>query len=206
MASPRGKTTHPPALSVSAGPGIAAALLSGRKTEMRVLPQSPVARAAPGDRVTVRESCIPARIRAGKVHATALATAELAIFPDGWRRHRDGRGERGRRPTDPDHPWIGAMHMPSWASRATLVIEGTRVERLQRITAAGVRAEGARPLVAGWLWRWPRPIPGIHPGARRAFAHFWDVHHSAPGECWADDPEVVVLSFRVETRAGRLGN
>ena len=54
---------------VIADPGIAAALLSGRKTEMRVLAQGPLAAVAPGDRIQVRESVIPARMAGGCVGA-----------------------------------------------------------------------------------------------------------------------------------------
>ena len=171
---------------------------------MRVLASSPLAAVAPGDRIRVRESVIAARVRDKKVFATSLARAELAIFPDGWRQHRDGQGEQGRRPTDPEHQWIGAMHMPRWASRMTLAVERVASGQLQEITAAEARAEGATPLLGGLLWRWPAPIPGVHRGARRAFAHHWDIHHSALGECWADNPAIVVLEFHTET--GVVGN
>jgi|GEM_PF-1221224 len=189
-----------------ASPGIAAALLSGRKTQMRVLPASPLAQVVPGDRVRVRESIIAARAEAGKIYATSLAKADLAIFPDGSRRYRDGRGEQGRRPTDPEHQWIGAMHMPRWASRAALIVDWTRTGRLQRIGRSDIRAEGAYPLLIGPLWRWPKPIPGLHLGAKAAFAHHWNLHHSATGERWEDDPQVTVLGFRIETLSARVGN
>lgn len=182
------------------GPGIAAALISGRKTQMRVVAHSPLARAAPGNRVWLREACIAGRYEAGEIYSTSLAKAELVIFADGWRQHRDGSSERGRPPTDPDHQWITAMSMPKWASRATLVVEWVRTDRLRQITRADVRAEGASPLLGGLLWRWPRPIPGLYRTSRQAFARYWDLHHSLPGERWQDDPPVVVLGFRVETR------
>lgn len=183
-----------------ADPGTAAALLSGRKTQMRVLLHSPLAWLEPGDRIRLREACIAARMQAGKIHSTTLARADRVIFPDGWQRRRDGGGEQGRRPSDPDHKWITPLRMPAWASRATLVVEWVRTEPLRRITRADVRAEGARPLLGGLLWRWPRPIPGLHASPGRAFARHWDIRHSTPGERWRDDPEVVVLGFRVESR------
>lgn len=200
MAAPRPQASSPDPFLL-ADPGMAAALLSGGKTQMRVLPDSPLARLSPGDRVAMREPCIAARMAAGRVHATALAHAEFVIFADGGRRHRDGSVSRGRRPTGSDHAWITAMHMPRWASRATLVIEATHRERLRHIARAAIRAEGAMPLAGGLLWRWPRPIPGLHRGARRAFAHLWDLRHDRPGTRWADDPEVVVLTFRIEPAA-----
>lgn len=99
---------------VLADPGIATALLTGGKTEMRVPAHSPLASVVPGDRIQVREACIPARMVGGKLHATARARAELVVFADGWRQHRDGSHERGRRPTDSYSQWIGAMYMPDW--------------------------------------------------------------------------------------------
>lgn len=166
---------------------------------MRVTGDGPLTRATPGSRIALREACIAARMVGGKVHATSLARADMAIFADGTRCHRDGRLERGRRPTDPGHQWVGAMHMPGWASRATLVVSAVREERLRRITRRGVRAEGAIPLLGGLLWRWPAPIPGLYAGATRAFAHHWDLHHTAPGTGWGDDPLVTVIGFRVES-------
>ena len=182
-----------------ADPGMATALLAGRKTQLRVLDRSPLAGATPGDRIAVREACIAGRDVGGQVYSTSLAKAEFVIFADGWRRYRDGSGKAGRRPTDPEHQWISALQMPKWASRATLVIEQVRTERLQQITPRDVRAEGAFAFAGGLAWRWPKPVPGIHPTARRAFARYWDITRTAPGERWQDDPLVVVLGFRVET-------
>ncbi|MBT2185370.1 hypothetical protein [Sphingobium nicotianae] len=181
-----------------ADPGMAAALLAGRKTQMRVLVHSPLAQVAPGERIAVREACIPGRYVAGQVYSTSPANATFVIFPDGWRQHSDGSVKRGRRPTDPDHLWIPAIQMPDWAGRATLIIERVRTERLQRISRRDVRAEGAVPLLGGLLWRWPPPMPGRYLTASRAFAHYWNVRHAMPGERWEDDPPVVVLGFRVE--------
>jgi len=182
---------------VIADPGIAAALLAGRKTEMRVIARSPLATAAPGDRIAVREACIPARIVGGKLHATARCRAELVVFADGWRQHRNGSHERGRRPTDDYSPWLGAMHMPAWATRLTLVVESVRPGRLHDMTRTEARAEGAIPLLAGLLWRWPGPVGRRYLDPRRAFQTYWDLLH-APGDRWADDPDVVTIGFRVE--------
>lgn len=180
-----------------ADPGIAAALVAGRKTQMRVLAHSPLAQTRPGDRVIVREPCIAGRYVEGKVYATALDRAEFMIFADGWRQHRDGSVERGRRPTDPDHLWLPALRMPSWAARMALLIDRVEAHPLRRIARADIRAEGAVPLLGGLLWRWPRPVPGVHPTARGAFARYWNIQHSARGERWEDDPLVATLHFRV---------
>lgn len=182
---------------VIADPGIAAALLAGRKSAMRVLASGPLAAVAPGDRIQVRESIIPARMVDGRIHATSRSRADLAIFADGWRQHRDGSHERGRRPTDEYSQWTGAMHMPAWATRLTLTVEATCPGRLQQMTRADVRAEGVMPLFGGLLWRWPRPIGGLHLDPRPAFKAHWDLLH-APGDRWADDPAVVTIGFRVD--------
>ena len=184
---------------VIADPGIAAALLSGRRTEMRVLARGPLASVAPGDRIQVRESVIPARIVAGAVHATSRHRAELAIFADGWRQHRDGSHQRGRRPSDEYSQWLGPMHMPAWATRLTLAVESVRPGRLREMTRAEARAEGVLPVLGGLAWRWPKPIKGHHLDPRRAFRAHWDLLH-APGDRWTDDPEVVTIGFQVERR------
>jgi len=185
---------------VIADPGIAMALLTGRKTEMRVLAHGPLASVAPGDRIQVREACIPARIVDGKLHATERNRAELVVFADGWRQHRDGSHERGRRPTDTYSQWIGAMYMPVWAQRLSLLVGSVRPARLQEMTRAEARAEGVVTVLGGLLWRRPKPIKGLYVDPRRAFRAHWDLLH-APGDRWADDPEVVTIGLRVERRA-----
>lgn len=188
-------------------PGAAAAFLSGHKTQMRVLTQSPLARLTQGDRISLREACIAGRYVDGQVYATSRARAEFVIFADGWRQHRDGSAIRGRRPTDPDHAWITAIQMPQWAARMTLLVKWVWVERLRQITRGDIRAEGIGAFAGGLLWRGPGRVPGLCWSARRAFAHYWDTRHSAPGERWEDDPQVVVLGVSLEPaphEAGRL--
>ena len=180
---------------VIAEPAIAAAFLSGRKVEMRVLARGPLAAVVPGDCIQVRESCIPARIIDGKLHATARSRADLVVFADGWRQHRDGSHERGRRPTDSYDQWLGAMLMPIWAARLTLAVEWVRPGRLQPMSRADARAEGVLPLLGGVLWRWPPPIQRLYLDPRHAFRAHWDLLH-APGDRWADDPEVVTIGVR----------
>ncbi|WP_336963281.1 hypothetical protein [Sphingobium aquiterrae] len=178
-------------------PGMANALLSGRKTQMRLGTMSPLSRCRPGDRIQVREACIAGRIDAGQELSTSLNKAEFVIFPDGWRQYPDGSGHAGRVPGDVDHQWVSAVHMPRWASRMTLIVDGVRTERLQAIAADDIRAEGARPVLGCWFWRWPRPIRGIDLTARRAFRRYWNINHGTPGDRWEDDPEIIVLDFHL---------
>lgn len=180
-------------LSVIAEPGAARAMLDGRKTQLRVLAASPLAGAMPGARVRVREAIVPARHENGQDYATALSKATFAIFPDGWRQPRTGEGWQGRPPADGDHIWLTALHMPHWACRAMLTVEWRREERLQCIGREDIRAEGARPLAAGLLWRWPRPAHGLSLTPRGAFARHWNLYHPTAGERWQDDPDVIVL-------------
>lgn len=187
----------PMTFSMVADPGMARALLSGRKTQLRVPAAGAIAQAMPGKRIWVREACIAARQAEGQEYATPLARADYVIFADGWRRSPDGSSWRGPRKADGDYEWVSALHMPRWASRATLLVEWRRGETLQRIGRKDVRAEGAVPLLGGLLWRWPPPIPGVDASARRAFARYWNLNHATPGERWEDDPEVVVLGVRL---------
>lgn len=85
--------------------------------------------------------------------------------------------------------WRSPIHMPRHASRITLEVAAARVERLQVISADDCRAEG-------------HPIgPACYPqevhddAARDWFMDLWDSLHKPP-HAWADNPEVVVLTFR----------
>lgn len=79
-----------------------------------------------------------------------------------------------------------SIFMPRWASRLTLVVTATKIERLQAITAVDAFSEGFPP------------IPG-HAGAGASaqewFSALWSGLHGV--ESWRDNPEVVALSFRV---------
>jgi hypothetical protein len=185
-------------------PGMANALLSGRKTQIRLLRTSPLRDCAPGNRIYVREAAIACRTKNGGIHSTSASQADFMLFADGWRQFRDGSGDYKRRLATKGHSWLPAIHMPRWASRATLLVEVRRIEPLRMIGNHEVRAEGAVPVLGGLWWRWPRPIPGLYPSARAAFARYWSINHGTPGERWEDNPEVVVLTFRVEI-SGALG-
>jgi hypothetical protein len=90
--------------------------------------------------------------------------------------------------------------MPRWASRLTLVVQEVRIAPLQSISRDDSIAEGLRlsSAVIEQFWRWPEPLDAGHwlsPPA--AYAWLWDQLHTAGGECWQDNPDVVALTFRV---------
>lgn len=91
--------------------------------------------------------------------------------------------------------------MPRWASRITLTLTATRVERLQEITYEDVTAEGIETRQFGATTEhegfrtWRHPDGRFTPHARAAFRQLWDSLHG-PG-AWDANPEVVALSFTV---------
>ncbi|WP_341702555.1 hypothetical protein [Ferrovibrio sp.] len=95
--------------------------------------------------------------------------------------------------------WAPSIHMPRWASRLTLVVTATKIERLQDICEIDAHAEGI-----AWCDRWqgfttnPGAMGGEHYHAGdpcKAFASLWISLHGP--ESWADNPEVVALTFTV---------
>jgi hypothetical protein len=101
--------------------------------------------------------------------------------------------------------WKPAIHMPRWASRLTLLVTATKIERLQDISYADAIAEGVE-------WESADPpfyyVPGImphsltavgveEPGGRhaeRCYAKLWN-HLHGPGS-WEANPEVVAITFK----------
>jgi hypothetical protein len=82
-----------------------------------------------------------------------------------------------------------SIFMPRWASRITLEVTGLRVERVQEITPAAAKAEGADPYL-------------LHPwGANRigyvaAFVNLWDSINAKRGYGWDVNPWVWVVEFK----------
>lgn len=142
------------------------ALVAGRKTQSRRLP-TPT-----WDKVRrLHDAGEPVR----------LWVREAGVFRPGNAVYRADGGA-------PDVAgWSPSIHMPRAFSRLTLAVTAVRRERLQAITDADCRAEGAAP-APGESWR-------------DAFRRIWDSLHPRAGERWADDPEVCVLAFTVH-----LGN
>ena len=184
------------------------ALLDGRKTMTRRLAwrykvdvesgdlrwPSPWQRVKPGDRLWVKEAWQYAR----KQYCACPQPSEPSPCDDwhegiGCRSDREGivlRADGDQAPI-----WHPSIHMPRWASRLTLIVTATKIERLQEISdddslAEGVDLNGA---VAGHDFNidhewWPG-------GPRRQFERLWRSLHGP--DSWDANPEVIALTFRV---------
>lgn len=149
-------------------PAMARALLEGRKTMTRRLASSPLRRAKAGDRLYVREMFRTETIVINGV------LREQARYPE----------DQFRREFDP-MKYKPSIHMPRWASRLTLVVTATKIERLWEITDADARAEG-----------WPKGGTAPHHMAPVDwFAKLWANLHGNEG--WDANPEIVALTFIV---------
>ena len=88
--------------------------------------------------------------------------------------------------------WRPSIHMPRWASRMTLLVTETRMQRLQEISSAGAIAEGCRPRANS------QTIDCDTPNPRNDFARLWESLHG--DDAWQANPEVVALTFTVHQR------
>lgn len=83
--------------------------------------------------------------------------------------------------------WTPPLYMPRWASRITLEITATLIERVQDITERGAIAEGVMPC----------GHDGYHTDQHRcAFRTLWDRINQKRGFAWAINPWVWVIKFR----------
>lgn len=89
--------------------------------------------------------------------------------------------------------WKPSIHMPRWASRITLEITSVRVERLQDISGADARAEGAPPSHPS-IDRVSREF-GFKDFPRSWYAQLWDQINGP--DTWAANPWVWVVEFKV---------
>lgn len=206
------------------------ALLDGRKTMTRRLawgkpmpglyessggPLTPIPRPSPwqkvkpGDRLWVRENFSPCN--GSDDRNPKIKDASYAVLADGAQVFRDGRQVAGLDEYAPgaldNIVWRPSIHMPRWASRLTLTVTATKIERLQEMSAPdaiaeGIEMESADPPFYYVPGIWPHSItavgieePGRIPHAVRSFAKLWTHLHGA--ESWDANPEVVALTFTV---------
>jgi len=93
--------------------------------------------------------------------------------------------------------WQPAMFMPRHASRILLTITGLRIERLQEISEADARAEGAPCVdeVSGREVLFPDHAKcGTF---KLGFQCLWESHHGP--DSWAESPYVWVINFERTT-------
>lgn len=161
------------------------ALLDDRKTQTRRFATSPLRRVEVGDRLYVREHW-------------RVSSAQNAIAPRDLPRDlsieyvADGAGQ-----------FLGkhrqGMHMPRWASRLTLIVEGVKVEPLQSISETDAVAEGVAPIPLSDGPNFFSVVVGFGslnaPTAVETFAMLW--HQLHPEGSWEANPDVVALTFRV---------
>jgi hypothetical protein len=168
------------------------ALLAGRKTQTRRLATSPLRRCQPGDRLYVREAWrADGQVDAIKPRELSQGEPIFYELDGGIRATGCVMIETGRlRP---------GMHMPRWASRLTLIAEAVRIEPLQLISEADAIAEGLiwRAMLESWT-AMPSDTWPTFTDPRRSYAGLWQSLHTKEGQRWDDNPDVVVLTFRVE--------
>lgn len=186
------------------------ALLDGRKTMTRRLAwysnkkqgehfiekarASAWQRVKPGDRLWVREEFSGAYSLRHKPPREWPPNSEGWYWADGEPRYGDW--------TKPKP----SIHMPRWASRLTLIVTATKIERLQAISDADAQAEGiveddgSEPDI--WyvpgsggteIGRKMDPLLANRPS--KVFAGLWRALHGP--DAWDANPEVVALTFTV---------
>lgn len=170
------------------------ALLAGRKTMTRRLASSPLRRAKPGDRLWGRENLaqrvaitlLGTPAKNGVREALYAADKAEVVDPNGFNFCPWWKGAGG----------LPSIHMPRWASRLTLVVTATKIERLQDITEEDCIAEGVAQQFSGGYG--VRVEAGyLHSGlsARETFTSLWCDLHGPNG--WNENPELVALTFTV---------
>ena len=116
-----------------------------------------------------------------------------------WAPHHDGIAYRASHCVSGAFRWRSPIHMPRAASRIVLEVKAVRVERLQEITEADAKAEGAPSFFERFpsIGRDQRLTTGelaSDKPHRASFAVGWDELNAARAP-WVDDPFVWVVSF-----------
>lgn len=178
------------------------ALLAGRKTMTRRLAwgdekkgalvkigcrPSPWQRVRIGDRLWVRESYA----QNDDQLSDDRTSTSIVYAADGAGRALDNGSPK---------PWRPSIHMPRAASRLTLVVTGTKIERLQEISDQECKLEGIECAIHALRYGEHRyRIYGLKSAftsyPRKSFESLWCSLHGA--ESWAANPEVVAISFTV---------
>ena len=124
--------------------------------------------------------------------------------------YKDATDQEGRRwtsfqPFDAEGEvrWLAPETMPQWAARSIIEITAIRVERLQDITEADARAEGAQAIAADNMPRIPLNLLQFvnqHMSRKFLTLGFWriwnDLYGTDPVKGWDANPWVWVIEFR----------
>ncbi|MGE3245063.1 MAG: hypothetical protein AB7F96_15495 [Beijerinckiaceae bacterium] len=183
------------------------ALLDGRKTQTRrVLKPQPDAEFIEATFRVGSFSMRPAYLFATETH---WMLNKLPRIGDRlWvreRTHIDGNVANYAADCDPARDLSGlgyrpSIHMPKWASRLTLVVTDVRVQRLQEISEADAKAEGAEGYE---VWAGPSSdSAGTHTSGEPEWVtpgeHFREIWRSINGEdSWQANPWIAAYSFTV---------
>lgn len=97
----------------------------------------------------------------------------------------EGVAYRATEPEMNGEPWKPSIHMPKWAARIWLEIEGARVERVQEISEEDAFAEG---ILTGRCYEDGEAVYG--------FRELWDSINTKRGYGWEVNPWVWVLEFK----------
>lgn len=162
-----------------------------------------VIRRRPGDRLWCRETWAVKRFEPCLDHERewqSLSGPVIRYAADGAEIQYRGDRATGRGiyhgPVESGRP---SIHMPRWASRLTLYVTEVRVERLQDISEADARAEGAELFVPGHGFITEaelRADPGYSNflAPRMGFETIW-TEINGP-DSWAENPFVAAYTFR----------
>lgn len=145
----------------------------------------------PGDRLYVKETHF---IEPGEriIYRSNMAMRLIAHMPDRTDPSTESYLSSNFKP---EGKWRSSRYMPRWASRITLTITDIRVERVQDISEADAKAEGAMHR-GNQASRYGLPDPhGLAHDQiyKRGFAYLWD-DINGPGS-WEANPWVWVVSF-----------
>lgn len=151
----------------------------------------------PGDLLYVRENltAIPTGTWRYSADKTSLVLAHrsdpVREAMEAWTR----KEERGNVPS---------IHMPRWASRITIQVGTTKIERVSRITEADALAEGAIRIQEPWkadffVWEWPIEQQTLgdlsSETAATGFQYLWEALHGTGS--WEENPWVVAIGGKV---------
>lgn len=128
------------------------AMIEDRKSQTRRLAASPLRKCRVGDRLWVRESFSIEALGGGSIGGIGEWSYQIDYRAGGMRELTfagDFKDDPYLKSYDTQRgDWRPSIHMPRWASRLTLIVEGVKVEPLQAISDADAAAEGAHVLDA----------------------------------------------------------